>query len=117
MAFDKTTYNRGYGIKNRERFREKKNKSTRLLTARLKQQVIDKFSKGTMQCVICGESRIYCLSIDHIHGGGSQHRRELRRHSPRSYYKWLIEEGSHKDFQVLCMNCQFVKRYEQHEYN
>lgn len=117
MAYDRAEYLREYSHKNLERFRESKNRSSRLLTARLKQQVVEKFSSGTMKCAVCSEDRIYCLSIDHIHGGGNQHRRELRKHSPRAYYKWLIEEGSLNDFQVLCMNCQFAKRHKLKEYN
>jgi len=49
----------------------------------IKTEVLTHYGKGYLACVICGESRLACLSIDHINGGGR--------------------------YQTLCMNCQFLK--------
>lgn len=64
-------------------------------------------------CTSCGFSDMRALSIDHINGDGANHRRELKG---KSFYKWLIDNKYPRGFQVLCMNCQFIKRHEQNEY-
>jgi hypothetical protein len=46
------------------------------------------------------------LSIDHIEGGGHRHKKLLRR---VDLYRWLVENNFPSGFQVLCMNCQFIK--------
>lgn len=65
-----------------------------------------------------GETDIRCLSIDHVNGGGNAHRRKVTRISKggESFYLWLIGNGYPSGFQVLCMNCQFIKRYENSEF-
>ena len=61
----------------------------------------------------CNDPR--CLQIDHINGGGTK---EINLHGHnRSYYKMVrlkIENGS-KDYQLLCSNCNWLKRYENGE--
>jgi hypothetical protein len=50
-----------------------------------------------------------CLLIDHIQGNGSVHRRELAM-SGQSLYSWICKNNFPPGFQVLCANCQFVKK-------
>jgi len=59
-------------------------------------------------CVCCGESLIDLLTIDHVNGGGSRHRREVGQ--GRKFYIWLKKQGYPKDgrFRVLCMSCNFA---------
>jgi hypothetical protein len=45
------------------------------------------------------------LTIDHIDGGGSQHRREVGGRIAR----WLIAQGLPDGFQTLCHNCNYAK--------
>lgn len=47
------------------------------------------------------------LTIDHLEGGGVKHRKETRYWS---FYKWLARQGYPTGFQVLCMNCQMIKK-------
>jgi hypothetical protein len=54
-------------------------------------------------------TNIKALSIDHINGGGNKHRKTIGW----SLYYWLIAHNYPKGFQVLCMNCQFIKKYEE----
>ena len=79
----------------------------------LKVEVLTHYGNGKLACVVCGENRIACLSIDHIHGGGNIHRKVLR--SSGSFYKWLKSKGFPEGYQTLCMNDQFVKRFEKNE--
>jgi hypothetical protein len=46
------------------------------------------------------------LSIDHVNGGGGEHRRKLKT---TSMYHWLRRQGYPSGFAVLCMNCNFAK--------
>jgi len=77
---------------------------TREEQRRLKREVLTHY--GGCRCACCGESEIQFLSIDHIHGGGTQHRKQIGR---RSMYAWLKKQGYPDGFQVLCMNCNFAK--------
>ena len=68
---------------------------------------------GKLICVRCGEDRLSCLSLDHIDGSGRKDRRE--RGNLSSIYFPLIKEGFPVGFQTLCMNCQWIKRFENNE--
>jgi hypothetical protein len=59
------------------------------------------------QCGCCGEADVHFLSIDHIHGGGTAHRKQLRS-GGSAIYRWLIAEGFPEGYRVLCMNCNYV---------
>jgi len=53
-------------------------------------------------------TNILALSVDHIDGGGTQHR-ENQGHG-NVFYLWLIKNNYPEGYQCLCMNCQFIKR-------
>jgi hypothetical protein len=82
---------------------------------RLKAEVLQHYSP-TLTCQQCGFSDIRALSIDHIHGGGNEHRRRVSTKSGFRFYLWLKKHHFPSGFQVLCMNCQFIKAHEQQEY-
>lgn len=55
--------------------------------------------------------------MDHIHGGGAKERRT--RGDALSYrYRFVKEypDEAHKKYQLLCANCNCIKRWENHEY-
>lgn len=58
---------------------------------------------------------IRCLQIDHVHGGGVK---ELHSITNRWQYHLKIlreiQAGS-KDYQLLCANCNWIKKVENHE--
>jgi hypothetical protein len=60
----------------------------------------------------CGFSDTRALSIDHIDGFS-----QLWPGQRRGYalYLWLIKHKFPKGFQLLCMNCQWIKRFENRE--
>jgi len=70
----------------------------------------------SLTCQECGFDHPAALSIDHINGGGNAHRREIGVKNSHQLYKWIKANSYPPDFQVLCMNCQFIKRYEQNGY-
>lgn len=57
------------------------------------------------RCGCCGEARREFLAIDHINGGGKQHRREMGLHLTQ----WLVRNGFPAGFQLLCHNCNTAK--------
>ncbi len=79
-----------------------------------KRLVISHYSNETMRCVKCGFSDIRALSIDHINGGGRKHAQELRKVGT-IFYRWLIKNNFPEGFQVLCMNCNYIKKVENKE--
>ena len=62
------------------------------------------------KCNRCNNEDRRCLQIDHVNGGGS-----ITRYSLLKKFK-IIEKGS-KDFQILCANCNWIKRFENDEIN
>jgi hypothetical protein len=62
---------------------------------------------GGYRCACCGEEEKAFLTIDHINGGGSKHRKEIGQ---SNFYRWLRDNGYPPGFQVLCMNCQWGKK-------
>lgn len=67
------------------------------------------FEHYGLKCVCCGESELMFLTIDHINGGGSQHRREEGFSSGQGFYHWLVKNEFPEGFQTLCMNCNLGK--------
>jgi hypothetical protein len=67
-----------------------------------------------ISCVKCGfKNHIAALSIDHIDGSGNEMRRNVKGHS--QIYRWLKKNEYPEGYQVLCMNCQFIKKHENNE--
>ena len=82
----------------------------------LKVEVLTHYGEGRLACVWCGEDRVACLSIDHIDGGGNKQRTGSLRVA-NTFYRWLRKGGYPSGYQTLCMNCQFVKRFQKGEHN
>lgn len=82
--------------------------------------VINHYSQGEMRCqsptceVQGGAKDIRCLSLDHIKGGGANHRASIKGGN-FGVYRWIVSNNFPSGFQVLCMNCQFIKRYDNNE--
>ena len=72
-----------------------------------RRRVLGAYSDGIMKCRCCGEGTYEFLSIDHIDGGGSAHRRTL---GSKYIYSWLIQQGFPKGYQVLCHNCNMGRK-------
>lgn len=78
-----------------------------------KEEVIRYYSNDTMKCANCPANDMRVLSIDHIEGNGST-RRGVEG-SGSELYRWLARNNYPEGYQVLCMNCQFIKRSERGE--
>jgi hypothetical protein len=60
-------------------------------------------------CVVCGFSDKRALTLDHKLNNGNIERRELGMRGP---YMRAKQEYLPDEYQILCMNCQFIKRVE-----
>lgn len=105
VAAAKVKYDREY----REKFREK----NRLRHARQWLNIRAKTFEalGGAVCVKCGFTDTRALQIDHINGGGMKHSRSF---SSNKAYHHFVRENLNM-FQVLCANCNFIKRSENNE--
>jgi len=58
----------------------------------------------------CGFNDMRALQIDHIHGGG---RREMAMRGPIARLQKVLKQP--QDYQVLCANCNWIKKSERGE--
>ncbi len=72
-----------------------------------KRRVIDHYSNGSNQCACCGESTYEFLTIDHVDGGGSNHRKQIGT----SIIAYLIRHNFPHGYQILCFNCNVSKGF------
>jgi hypothetical protein len=68
---------------------------------RMKRRVMDAY--GSV-CACCGEHRLEFLTIDHIDGGGTQHRIKIKKNGSQ-FYCWLVKNKYPEGYRVLCFNC------------
>lgn len=117
----KREYIRKYALKRKERVPEYLRWHRRQSAAKLKLETFQHYSSECPQCAKCGYSDIRALSIDHVNGGGSQHRRDLGFANSggggggEKFYRWLKKNEYPQGYQVLCLNCQFIKMHENNE--
>ena len=64
---------------------------------------------GEPICKRCGFSDIRALQIDHINGGGSKERKNREKS-----FLMTVRQNPNK-FQILCANCNWIKRVENRE--
>lgn len=67
-------------------------------------ECISHYSNGKNSCKCCGENHLEFLAIDHINGGGSKERKEIKK-KYYSIYSYLIKTGFPEGYRVLCHNC------------
>lgn len=66
-------------------------------------------------CCKCGFSDKRALQIDHIHGGGIK---ERKLYNTKDYHRIVLKSLENKEnkYQLLCANCNWIKRYENREW-
>lgn len=70
---------------------------------RLRVEVLSHYSGGTPHCDCCGDNHLEFLALDHVNGGGNEHRRKVG--SNQEVYRELRRTGYPEGFRVLCHNC------------
>lgn len=70
------------------------------------------------KCKRCGFTDVRALQIDHIDGKGTQQRKAFPTRSTTSYYRlFVLSEELRSTVQLLCANCNWIKRHENDELN
>lgn len=70
---------------------------------------------GGYTCIKCGFKDPRALQIDHIRGGGKKDRKQHRGYYQMIKYYYLNPELAKKELQILCANCNQIKKFENHE--
>ncbi len=75
---------------------------------------MEKISSNNLSCVRCGFVDVRALQLDHVNGGGSRFLGNGR--SPYTHYGQILKDEDIKGkYQILCANCNWIKRYENNE--
>lgn len=61
-------------------------------------------------CTCCGEKEPVFLTLEHLQGGGAEHRKKYTGNGWRLYLA-IKREGYPDKYTILCMNCNFAKRF------
>lgn len=77
---------------------------------KLKEQIYDKLGHV---CCRCSFGNKKALQIDHVFGGGNQEHDEIKNHY--SFLKKVLEDTGGL-YQILCANCNWIKRAEKLEH-
>ena len=90
--------------------------TNRINASRIKERKILLKSLGN-KCVNCGFSDIRALQIDHKNGDGSADKKRFKKQTGTmvTYYSRNVKEATQK-LQILCANCNWIKRAENKEY-
>ena len=64
------------------------------------------------KCCRCGFDDYRALQVDHINGGG---RAEQEIRGNGGIYR-KIRDGETEEYQLLCSNCNWIKKYERNEF-
>ena len=78
---------------------------------KLREDIYEKYGKV---CVRCGFSDRRALQIDHVRGNGRAHRATFK--NDYSYYRFVRDDETGM-FQMLCANCNSIKRVENGEHS
>ncbi len=76
---------------------------------RIRQRLLDILGR---KCVQCGFTDWRALQVDHVNGDGRRERIQLNNVS-KLFHAVLADPGR---YQLLCANCNWIKRYEQGEH-
>jgi hypothetical protein len=77
------------------------------------QNKIATFTRFGNKCNRCGFADYRALQIDHVHAGGTREHQKLGR---RKFFKKVLSDTTGA-YQLLCANCNWIKRYENNEDN
>ncbi len=81
----------------------------KIKNAAIRKRVFDHYGWA---CKCCGETIQEFLTLDHINGGGTAHRKSLKGgKSGTSFYRWVVENGYPTDLETACMNCNWGRRW------
>lgn len=97
--------------KNREKFLRYSREYAQSSRYKLRQEIFKKYGS---KCKKCGFSDLRALQIDHVDGGGTQEFKKVFNSRRADFLKAVLKDTKNQ-YQILCANCNFIKRYENNE--
>lgn len=67
--------------------------------------VLNHYCNNNPQCICCGQKQREFLTVDHIHGNGAEHRKQIHG----NIYVWLVKHNYPEGYQIMCINCNVCK--------
>lgn len=102
-------YNRKYREKNRAIIRSKHVTYSASYRQKIRDAVLAFLGN---KCFRCGFEDKRALQIDHVFSDGAKDRKRFK--NPYQLYKIVLKDKSNR-YQLLCANCNWIKRYENNE--
>lgn len=93
-------YDKRYRIEYYQKFGDRLNERAKDYARSRRLRCLIHYGGDQPQCACCAETRFEFLAIDHIAGGGTQQRKQVRNIVP-----WIIRNDFPAGFRVLCHNC------------
>ena len=90
--------------------RKKENKRKRIQASGYRKALLELLGG---ECVRCGFSDRRTLQVDHINGGGLKATKKLVGMKNVAIMREIL--GGSQEYQLLCANCNWIKRYEKNE--
>lgn len=91
----------------------------RALRYKVRQEILELL--GGARCCHCGFDKDWrCLQIDHVNGNGKKDTRTSGGNTALwAFRNWLKKnpEQWQASYQVLCANCNWIKRFDQNEHS
>lgn len=69
----------------------------------MRRRVFERYGNA---CACCGEACVGFLTIDHVGGGGTAHRKKIGT----LYYQDIFTSPNPETYRLLCMNCNWATR-------
>lgn len=135
MSFNKKEYNKIWRMKNKDRIRASMQRYRATEKGRITEgKAVTRWVKRKRERLIallgnqcscigikcwhmdkCNITDLRVLQIDHIKGGGNKQRKEMGgQHAVYDYY-FNNPSLAKEDVQILCANCNWMKRYHNNE--
>ena len=107
---DRRQWWQGYRERRKERGRITERRKYRETRIALREQVLALFGSACPRCGYSADHR--ALQIDHVNGDGARERQEGGY--SLSWYRGVLRsvQAGEQRYQVLCCNCNWLKRYE-----
>ena len=117
MTFDRKKYMKNYfkdyRLENKEKLRIYRREWQRNKRYMMKQKLFEIL--GGKKCVKCGFTDERALQFDHINGGGYSERKSYLSNYTGMILLYYRDPNIKNKLQVLCANCNWIKRHENKE--
>jgi hypothetical protein len=105
-------YYRDYYWNNIEKSRGRSRESNKMIRRNIRSEVL-KILGG--KCARCGIKDPRVLQVDHIEGNGHKDMMNKWKNRRYDFFKHIIKNPDFTKYQLLCANCNWIKKFEMNE--